>query len=251
MLMRKSIALFVLALILFTACEIEVRDVDRSKLKVESKMVLETEYLYESLEINFGSGSVALTGWSETFCKLDIKYREYEKGDAKIFIEDGKLMTTSKSKKGVYLERIEGYVPKNISLVLDGGSGDISLSDFFSPAANLDMGSGDISVKNSQIKRLITDAGSGDISLLNISNSDYIEGDTGSGDIYLENCIALHTIFDTGSGEVEIIVSEIGRFEADTGSGDIILDNSYIKERKTDTGSGEVIEKGESNKEIL
>ena len=215
-----------------------------NQLEIKSELVLQEDFPYNEFNIDFGSGNIILTGWSESFCKLEIKYLEYEKNDASIYIDNGKLETRSKSKKGVHISQVKGYLPNDVNLILDGGSGDISLDNFECSSAELDLGSGDIFVENSAIKKLLNDTGSGDVFLREINGSDMISADTGSGNVTLQNCHSIIMVqCDTGSGNVKLINCEIDKLFADTGSGDVIITASSILARIIDTGSGDIIER--------
>lgn len=178
--------------------------VDGVKLDFDGQTTLDIPYSSSELEIDEGVLQLALQGKPEANLKLQIKYREYEIGDASFSIEDGKLVHSTRSGKPTAIKEINGIIPDAISLKLNTGTGSIELADLkASPKVEVNCGTASLSIKNSSI--------------------DILEA-------------------DTGTGSINISDSEIESAELSTGTGDINLKATKINERKFDTGTGKISE---------
>ena len=151
------------------------------------------------------------------------------------------------------------YVPREGTLVLENGVGDIAASDLVADlkvksragAVNgqalngdnsfdlgsgrvtlqqvtgdlvVDTGSGGVTVDGFDGRSISVDTGSGKVSVTDVRTRRFMI-DTGSGSVHAEGVAAEEATIDTGSGGVRLALTEMGRgdFLIDTGSGAITL----------------------------
>ncbi len=234
------------------------------KLEFKNEMNLKQKYDGESIEISIGAGEIDLTENAEGIIDIIVTYYEYEENDAAIIMDGSKLSYKTKSSKPACISSVRGTVPYDTDLIIDTGSGNISLKGFSKSSRIIcDTGSGSISIQNvkdcevidadtgsgniymqdvDNITRIKMDTGSGLIKLKGGKNLSSVAADTGSGSCYLIDIYAEFAKMYTGSGSVVIRNSEIDSAVADTGSGNIRIENSIVKERVFDTGSGKILE---------
>ncbi len=109
-------------------------------------------------------------------------------------------------------------VPRNLTLDISDGSGDLSVQDM-AARVNIEDGSGDLKVTDID-GDLIIDDGSGDIIINDIRGD--VEINDGSGEIKIEK-VAGNIEIDDGSGDIRVASVE-GSVTVDDGSGDIYID---------------------------
>jgi DUF4097 and DUF4098 domain-containing protein YvlB len=226
---RALILICTLAIILglcscTVSCDVQGKTmVDGVELDYENNTEVLQSYNIGHMEIDVGSGDVAVNGVSDAQVNLKVSYREYEPGDARILFKNGKLSYETKSGKPALITGVTGTIPQNIALSIDTGSGNVAVSDMReNKELELDTGSGKVVVSNCMISVFDADTGSGDVHILDSSITDFKA--------------------DTGSGEINIVNSRIKDAEIETGSGDIRLTDSEILTRRFEIGFGQVIE---------
>ncbi len=237
---------------------------DGVALKVMSEVVIAEGFNASTFSVKLGSGDLILKGTTGKNVNLSIKYYEYEKGDATIFIKDGKLDYSTKSGKPVQIYLVDGTVPDKVSLDAKTGSGDITLSFFHkSEFLNTVMGSGDVNVSNvTNIGNISIKTGSGDVQFDNLDGIKEVQVVTGSGDLQVSNCKNIESLVNksgsaevvltnykgnhvqcqTGSGDLAVNGSSIEQLEFKSGSGDIVINKSTIKKRMFQTSAGDIVE---------
>ncbi|GGO66184.1 DUF4097 family beta strand repeat-containing protein [Nonomuraea cavernae] len=118
-------------------------------------------------------------------------------------------------------------IPKGLRVMVDTGSGDITLRSLTGPLET-SSGSGEVSGTGLAGKTLVVETGSGDLDLKYASPPDSVEVKTGSGDVVLhvpDGSYAVST--ETGSGDVAVSVKDDDasphKISLKGGSGDISL----------------------------
>jgi len=127
------------------------------------------------------------------------------------------------------------------SLTVDAGSGDVRVTDATGDL-NLDTGSGNVVVSRVQGDQLIIDTGSGDVTL-DHAEFRSLKIDTGSGNADATAVRAEDLLIDTGSGDVTLeLVAGGGSIDVGTGSGqvNVTVPSDYGAAVILDTGSGEI-----------
>jgi len=112
------------------------------------------------------------------------------------------------------------YVPQNLKLDVDDGSGDLYISDI-NNSVTIEDGSGRAFVENIQ-GNLNIDDGSGELIVKQVTGN--VDIDDGSGDAYISNVTGSISVND-GSGELDITTVR-GMVTINDGSGDITISDA-------------------------
>ena len=206
----SSAVLLSLMLLVLSSCHISIRSKNDTvtngiRLEHENETSLSGEYDLSNLEIMGGTFSASLRGRADSDMTLTVKYKEYEPGDATVYISDGKIQTKSKSGKPVSIYNINGDIPEHLGLDIKTGTGDIELTGL--------KGRQKITIKS----------GTGD---LDVTGSNF-------GTLSVK----------TGTGSITVRDSKIEAASIKVGTGDIILDNSSVNQQEFSTGTGKIIQK--------
>ncbi len=130
------------------------------------------------------------------------------------------------------------YVPNDLNeLNIDGGSGEIKLTNIIADKLELDLGAGLIEINSSTFYRADIDGGVG---LINAFDTTFnsLDLDAGVGKVSIAGDILGNSKIDGGVGEIELILSNesLYRFNVDKGLGDITVNGESINNTY---GSGE------------
>lgn len=202
-----SVVLLVFIMLILSSCEISIGGkndsvVDGIRLKYDNAMTLSRTYDLPNLEIPGGILSADLKGRAGKNMVLEIKYHEYEPGDATVFIADGKIQTRSKSGKPVSLYKITGSIPENLGLTIKSGTGRIELADLNGRQnISIDSGTGNIELRRCSIEKLSVDTGTGSVTLSD-NRIDQVSVETGTGNLILNNNLINKQDFDSGTGKI-------------------------------------------------
>ncbi len=194
----------------------------------------------KELEAECGAGSLEIQGvkgLKEIEVEAEIVLRDFDEDDIKDFIEDRVRLELKKVGKRAYLEstvksRWGGWgsrqayinvsikVPYELDLVINDGSGSISIEDV---GGNVDLedGSGSITIEGVGGDLRIDD-GSGSITVEKIAGEVDIEDGSGSIDIY---DVAGKVIVDDGSGGIKIDKVDNDVLIKESGSGNVRIRN--------------------------
>lgn len=203
--------------------------INGTTLKHENKITLSDSYHLSNLDIQGELLSTSLQGRAGREISLDIKYKEYEPGDATVYIADGEIKTKSKSGKPVLINNITGSIPEDLGLTIKTGVGTIELSKL--------KGRQNISINS----------GVGDIELSEFKGLHDISINSGTGDIRLVDCNMAILSASTGTGSITLSNNQIDKSSIKTGTGNIILSNNALKQQDLSTGTGRVIRKGDNS----
>jgi hypothetical protein len=191
-----------------------------------------------TMEIDCGSGFLEVTGvdgLSEIKVDAEIVLKGFSDSDAKRIMDRCvKLSLERRGTRAVLISKIECSsmfdwgekkidltvkVPKKMDLIVDDGSGSITIEDI-NGNLQIDDGSGSMEIKNTN-GRLDIDDGSGTITLFKITGN--IDIEDGSGTINIKSTTGDIDI-DDGSGDIE--AEDIGgKLDISDGSGSIDVRN--------------------------
>jgi hypothetical protein len=124
-------------------------------------------------------------------------------------------------------------------LLVDVGSGTVSVSDARGPLT-LDTGSGEVDVTGASGEEILVDTGSGSVTIRDVTAGS-LNLDTGSGEVEGSGVAADVVRVDTGSGSVDLGFTRAPReLTVDTGSGGVTLTlpPTYSAEVEIESGSG-------------
>lgn len=124
---------------------------------------------------------------------------------------------------------------KTVAVYLAAGT---LVSDNVEGTIRLDVHSATVNARGHR-GALLVDAGSGSVSVRDAQLSD-LTIDVGSGDVTVDNVRSTACLFDTGSGNVDGSVARCDRLRVDVGSGDVTLAAVRTDDALIDTGSGSV-----------
>ncbi|MFC4098667.1 DUF4097 family beta strand repeat-containing protein [Paenibacillus xanthanilyticus] len=137
-------------------------------------------------------------------------------------------------------------------LVIDGGSGNVELSDLKIDELIASIGSGNVHVKNLTSRKLELEAGSGNLHAES-SKADLVQMDVSSGNLRLTDVAASAVDAETGSGNIYVTADQLsGSVKAETGSGNVTIATLERPESATvqfATGSGDLKNEWEDGRE--
>ncbi|TYP70721.1 DUF4097 family beta strand repeat-containing protein [Paenibacillus methanolicus] len=135
---------------------------------------------------------------------------------------------------------------------IDGGSGNVELSDLKIDELVASIGSGNVHVKNLTSRKLELEAGSGNIHAES-SKANQVEMDVSSGNLRLTDVEAATVDADTGSGNIYVTADQLsGSVKAETGSGNVTIATLAPPESATiqfASGSGDLKNEWEDGRE--
>lgn len=115
--------------------------------------------------------------------------------------------------------------------------------EFLPTQVNVNSGSGRVMLENFQADSLMVDSGSGSVSVCDISTK-RMTIDSGSGKVSLKNTTAEETELITGSGGINAEDADLGRLTLDSGSGSVTMRNVIAEKAEIESGSGSVLLEG-------
>lgn len=249
--MKKLIIISAISLVSLSA-------MSGNKLKFDRSLSMSTDRL-TAVEFDVGAGSLDIVGTSGNEIKINATIESDDFSDMDNLVEafEDKMMFSierqseyamvyAKAKNNIswgksknIMIHLEVKLPKGMDLVIDDGSGSITVENI-DGKLKIDDGSGSITLRNIANDVQIDD-GSGSIQIADVSGNLTIED--GSGSIELKN-ISGSVAIEDGSGE--IIAKTIGgNFKVDDGSGSIDVKNLSGQFKLIDDGSGTVHVNGE------
>jgi lia operon protein LiaG len=128
------------------------------------------------------------------------------------------------------------------ALLVDAGSGGVTVRDAQLRDLTIDVGSGDVSVDNVRSAACLFDTGSGDVNGSG-ARCDRLRVDVGSGDVTLADVRADDALVDTGSGSVRLgMAATPASLTVDTGSGavTVTLPDDLDADVDIESGSGDI-----------
>ena len=236
--MKKLTAVGVVAL-----CSFQV--LAGNDLKFDRTLELSADRL-SAVELDVGAGSLEVIGTSGNEIKVYATIESDEFSDMAVFQEafEDKMAFSLKRDSGYALLKaksnktmnwgnskniaihLEVEVPRHMDLVIDDGSGSMTISDI-DGTVKIDDGSGSITIHD------IGD-GSGSLKISDVNGD--VEVDDGSGSVTLTNIAGTVDIED-GSGSIDAN-GVAGDFKVDDGSGDVVVKNLEGEFKLIDDGSG-------------
>lgn len=232
--------------------------ISANKLKFNRSLEMSTDRL-SAVEFDVGAGSLDIVGTSgnEIKVKATIESEDYRDMDDLLAAFDKRMLfsierqseyavISAKNKDSIkwgksknIMIHLEVELPRGMDLVIDDGSGSISVENM-DGEIKIDDGSGSITLRNISNDIEIDDS-SGSIQIADVNGSVSIEDASGS--IELKNISGSVDIED-GSGE--IMAKDIGGdFKVDDSSGDIVVKNLKGQFKLIDDGSGSISVNGE------
>lgn len=236
--MKRLIIIGLIALVL-TSCVIQVgHGYYDEDLSYYNEAMLYQVCDLGQLEVSVSGAEIELEGSDDEIIDLVVGFNECRPGDARIYIENGKIKARSISGKQVSITKIEGEIPQWLNLKISNTSGNIDISDMQdSHKIYVSSSSGNVSVEDSEAAELDIQVGSGNVCL--IDNSAYeAKIRAGSGNVYLEDSEINSIDIQVGSGNITFKDCELDYGSVTTGSGDIILKDSDYYDVDFKVGSG-------------
>ncbi len=242
--MKKLTAVGVVAL-----CSFQV--LAGNDLKFDRTLELSADRL-SAVELDVGAGSLEVIGTSGNEIKVYATIESDEFSDMAVFQEafEDKMAFSLKRDSGYALLKaksnktmnwgnskniaihLEVEVPRHMDLVIDDGSGSMTISDI-DGTVKIDDGSGSITIHNIG-NDVEVDDGSGSLKISDVNGD--VEVDDGSGSVTLTNIAGTVDIED-GSGSIDAN-GVAGDFKVDDGSGDVVVKNLEGEFKLIDDGSG-------------
>lgn len=203
--------------------EFDVVDGSRARLLVEFPVERHRSYVYPE---NRGRTTLS-SGYNDRGSLLSRIFSAMRGGELEV--------RSSGSGLEVWVD-LTVYVPREATLVLENGVGDIAANDL---VADLRIKSRAGAVNGRALRgNNDFDLGSGRVTLQEITGDLVV--DTGSGGVTVEGFDGRSISVDTGSGKVSVTDVRTRRFMIDTGSGSVHAEGVSAEEATIDTGSGGV-----------
>lgn len=249
------------AIVLFTACDVNIRTKDYRDSEKWGKVTADTLDLkqFDNIVVN-AAVDVVLTQGDKL--KVVVEGNEQAINEYTYIIEDDELEENGSTLTIDVARRLNYNLPSvrlriitpNISNITLNGSGDFDIKDSLSvDHLNINVnGSGDIDVRQLSIASTLTLHlyGSGDATVRDLE-CQYLKVETdGSGDANLRNvnCAEEAEFMTSGSGDVDATIDARCITATAQGSGDIDLEVECELLNISSQGSGDVEIKGHTNK---
>ena len=232
---------------------ISVSAISGDNFKFDRSLTMSTDRL-SAVEFDLGAGSLDIVGTTGDQIKINATIESDDYRDMENLVDDfeekmlfsidrqsGYAVVYAKSKNNLnwgksknIMIHLEVEVPRGMDLVIDDGSGSISIENM-AGELKIDDGSGSIALRDIGNHVQIED-GSGSITIADVNGD--LNIDDNSGKVEIKNVTGSIDIED-GSGS--ILAKDVGGdFRVDDGSGDIVVNTLAGEFHLTDDGSGSI-----------